>query len=349
MFIAMVSTTTTTTKQVVYNTSEFPGFFCYILRARISFGCIENFNLEKKSTKKNTSLELRQVTGPHHGVSSYSTRGPGAGAQAVLSDTLLPRGSKRRYKSFEYSTTTTTTTQLTPTTTRNFIPSAVLWPSRSRPAFESRFRTYIHYHAAAAMLIARFHISLYQSQDRILLWSRATHHSGSCIILCYILPQGRQHIFGPALLTWLGQFTLFIITTCQTNNSGGLRIESIWFLNRELDDEFTKWAEKIKTKLRILPSCLLLRRKETSVYILLLLLCWPLSIRRRAASRRTTLVPRAGLLTGSYLAENIADDRLLLNVDRKFTQMCRMCEEILRYLYINTRLLLLFPPFTDYR
>lgn len=101
------------------------------------------------------------------------------------------------------------------------------------------------------MLIARFHISLYQSQDRILLWSRATHHSGSCIILCYILPQGRQHIFGPALLTWLGQFTLFIITTCQTNNSGGLRIESIWFLNRELDDEFTKWAEKIKTKLRM--------------------------------------------------------------------------------------------------
>jgi len=122
MFIAMVSTTTTT-KQVVYNTSEFPGFFCYILRARISFGCIENFNLEKKSTKKNTSLELRQVTGPHHGVSSYYTRGPGAGAQAVLSDTLLPRGSKRRYKSFEYSTTTTTTTQLTPTTTRNFINS----------------------------------------------------------------------------------------------------------------------------------------------------------------------------------------------------------------------------------
>jgi len=115
---------------------------------------------------------------------------------------------------------------------------------------------------------------------------------------------------------WLDYLQLYyylihIITPCcQTNNSGGLRIESIWFLNRELDDEFTKWAEKIKTKLRILPSCLLLRRKETSVYILLLL-CWPLSIRRRAASRRTTLVPRAGLLTGSYLAENIADDRLL--------------------------------------
>jgi len=53
MFIAMVSTTTTTTtKQVVYNTSEFPGFFCYILRARISFGCIENFNLEKKIYEK---------------------------------------------------------------------------------------------------------------------------------------------------------------------------------------------------------------------------------------------------------------------------------------------------------
>ena len=77
-----------------------------------------------------------------------------------------------------------------------------------------------------------------------------------------------------------------------------------------------------------------------------------MSIRRRAASRRTTLVPRAGLLTGSYLAENIADDRLLLIVARKFTQMCRMCEEILRYLYINSRLLLsmpFFPHFTDYR
>jgi len=172
MFIAMVSTTTTTTKQVVYNTSEFPGFFCYILRARISFGCIENFNLEKKSTKKNTSLELRQVTGPHHGVSSYYTRGPGAGAQAVLSDTLLPRGSKRRYKSFEYSTTTTTTTtQLTPTTTRNFINSQpfcdpVAPGRRLKVGFEP---ISITYHAAAAMLIARFHISLYQSQDRILL------------------------------------------------------------------------------------------------------------------------------------------------------------------------------------
>jgi hypothetical protein len=171
-------------------------------------------------------------------------------------------------------------------------------------------------------------------------------------LMLYITTRAAAYIWaGVADLTAI--YLIHIITTCQTNNSGGLRIESIWFLNRELDDEFTKWAEKIKTKLRILPSCLLLRRKETSVYILLLL-CWPLSIRRRAASRRTTLVPRAGLLTGSYLAENIADDRLLLNVDRKFTQMCRMCEEILRYLYINSRLLLLlsmpfFPHFTDYR
>ena len=47
---------------------------------------------------------------------------------------------------------------------------------------------------------------------------------------------------------WLDYLQLYyylihIITPCcQTNNSGGLRIESIWFLNRELDDEFTKWA-----------------------------------------------------------------------------------------------------------
>lgn len=117
-------------------------------------------------------------------------------------------------------------------------------------------------------------------------------------LMLYITTRAAAYIWaGVADLTAI--YLIHIITTCQTNNSGGLRIESIRFLNRELDDEFTKWAEKIKTKLRILPSCLLLRRKETSVYILLLLLiCWPLSIRRRAASRRTTLVPRAGLLTG---------------------------------------------------
>jgi len=83
MFIAMVSTTTT--KQVVYNTSEFPGFFCYILRARISFGCIENFNLEKKiNEKKNTSLELRQVTGPGM-VSPRITRGGPARGRMLCS------------------------------------------------------------------------------------------------------------------------------------------------------------------------------------------------------------------------------------------------------------------------
>lgn len=69
-----------------------------------------------------------------------------------------------------------------------------------------------------------------------------------------------------------------------------IRIESIWFLNRACRRRIHELSRKNQNKIERLPSQLL-RRKETSVYILLLLLCWPLSIRRRAASRRTTLVP----------------------------------------------------------
>jgi hypothetical protein len=123
MFIAMVSTLLLLQSRLYTTLASFLAFFVIYWELGSPLVVLKILIWKKKSTKKNTSLELRQVTGPHHGVSSYYTRGPGAGAQAVLSDTLLPRGSKRRYKSFEYSTTTTTTTQLTPTTTRNFINS----------------------------------------------------------------------------------------------------------------------------------------------------------------------------------------------------------------------------------
>jgi len=167
-------------------------------------------------------------------------------------------------------------------------------------------------------------------------------------LMLYITTRAAAYIWaGVADLTWAVYLIHYYHMSNQQFWRAWDRIHLIFKPRawRRIHEMSRKNQNKIEN---VLPS--LLRRKETSVYILLLL-CWPLSIRRRAASRRTTLVPRrAGLLTGSYLAENIADDRLLLNVDRKFTQMCRMCEEsILRYLYINTRLLLLYPPFTDYR
>jgi len=167
------------------------------------------WKIQIQRNQKNTSLELPSCPRPawFPRITRGDPRGPPLTPYYYY---YYLGGSKRRYKSFEYSTTTTTTTQLTPTTTRNFINSQpfcdpVAPGRRLKVGFEP---ISITYHAAAAMLIARFHISLYQSQDRILLWSRATHHSGSCIILCYILPQGRQHIFGPALLTWLPAIVL---------------------------------------------------------------------------------------------------------------------------------------------
>lgn len=162
MFIAMVSTTTYYYKeQVVYNTSESSWLFFIYWELGLSplvVLLLRNLIWKKKIYEKNpvprTPSSHRPAWSPR------ITRG-GPRGRKLCSDTL-PGGSKRRYKSFEYSTTTTTT-QLTPTTntqlTSSIPESAVLWPSRSRPAFESRFRTYIHYHAAAAMLIARFHIS----------------------------------------------------------------------------------------------------------------------------------------------------------------------------------------------
>lgn len=164
----------------------------------------------------------------------------------------------------------------------------------------------------------------------------------SCIILCYRYHKGGSIYLGRRcwLDYWANYYLIHIITTCQTNNSGGLRIESIWFLNRACWRRIHELSRNQNQNKIELAYYLEGRRPPFTYYYFVDL--WV-----SAGARLRDVLPwsRAGLLTGSYLAERISPTigcwllRLLPTWPEVNTDVQDMWEEILRYLYINSRLL----------
>lgn len=203
MFIAMVSATTTTTKQVVYNTKWVLAFFIYILRARISSGCIEIFNLESKksTTKKNTVPRTPSSHRPAW--SPRITRG-GPRGRKLCPLTPYPPGVRKEDINL---------LNILLLLLRNLLPqqhatTSSLLPAICDPVVPGR-RLKVGFEPISIISCCCRHvdcsISYLSTNHKIEFYYDRERHITRVKLynLMLYIPQGRQHIFGPALLTWL--------------------------------------------------------------------------------------------------------------------------------------------------